>query len=101
MARTRVRWGRVATLALAVGLGAGVAGQASLSARADAPRAQTRPVSALVHEVRAGETIWSIARRLVGPRGDPRPVVDAVIAANHLHDAQIFAGQLLVVPSAG
>jgi hypothetical protein len=81
---------------LAVGV-AGHAGSAALDA-GTAP--QTRPVRLQVHEVRAGETIWGIARGVVGPDGDPRPVVDAVIAANQLHDAEIFAGQLLVVPPA-
>ena len=59
----------------------------------------TRPVAVRVHEVRAGETLWGIAERMVGTGGDPRPAVDALIAANHLHDARIVPGQLLILPS--
>ena len=87
------------TTLLAAGvLAVGVAGHAA--AGDDHPGPTTRPATLQVHEVRAGETIWGIARGIVGPEGDPRPVVDAVIAANRLHDAEIFVGQLLVVPPA-
>ena len=101
MVRTRVRWGRVATLAGAVVLAVGVAGHAGSASGDAGTEIRTRPVKLQVHEVRAGETIWSIARGVVGHEGDPRPVVDAVIAANQLRDAKIFAGQLLVVPTSG
>ena len=67
-------------------------------AEAAGPRPHTRPVAARIHEVRAGETLWAIARQAVGSGGDPRPVVDSLIAANHLRDAQIVPGQLLILP---
>jgi hypothetical protein len=98
MARTRVRWERVVTLAAAGVLGVGVAGHAGSAAGDAGTEIRTRPVKLQVHEVRAGETIWGIARDVVGPEGDPRPVVDAVIAANQLRDAEILVGQMLVVP---
>jgi LysM repeat protein len=59
----------------------------------------TRPVIHRVHEVRAGESLWSIARGLVGPEGDPRPVIDELIAANDLAGARILPGQRLSVPA--
>ena len=90
----------MAALGLAATLAVGLVGRVGPAAGADQAVATNRPVSLRVHEVRAGETIWSIARRVVGAQGDPRPVVDEVIAANRLHDAEIFVGQLLVVPPA-
>jgi nucleoid-associated protein YgaU len=48
--------------------------------------------------VQPGDTLWSIARQ-VAPNADPRGVVDAIIAANHLAGASVQAGQQLVLPS--
>jgi hypothetical protein len=77
-------------LAATVAVGqAGAAGQAG----------ETRPVFHRVHEVQIGETLWSIARDLVGPEGDPRPVIDELIAANDLTAARILPGQRLSVPA--
>jgi hypothetical protein len=90
----------VVTLATAGVLALGVAGQTGSASGDAGAEARTRPIKLQVHEVRAGDTIWSIARGVVGPEGDPRPVVDEVIAANRLHDAEIFVGQLLIVPPA-
>jgi LysM repeat protein len=50
------------------------------------------------HVVRAGETVWSIAVRLAGSEGDPRPVVDRLIDLNHITGAVIVPGQRLLVP---
>jgi LysM repeat protein len=61
--------------------------------------ASGRPVTHRVHEVQAGETVWGIAQDLVGPEGDPRPVVDELIAANGLTGARILPGQHLTLPS--
>jgi len=48
--------------------------------------------------VQPGDTLWSIAQQ-VAPNADPRGVVDAIIAANHLASASVQAGQQLVMPS--
>jgi hypothetical protein len=50
-----------------------------------------------VHVVREGETLWRVAQRIVGPQGDPRPVVDELIRANHLAGAVIRPGDRLVL----
>jgi LysM repeat protein len=65
-------------------------------------RASARPAHATpgrVVVVHSGDTLWSIARRQVGSQGDPRPLVQRVIARNHLHDGIITVGQHLVVPA--
>ncbi|MFN2591114.1 MAG: LysM peptidoglycan-binding domain-containing protein, partial [Actinomycetota bacterium] len=99
MARTRVRWGRVSTLALVAGLGVGVLiGRAHASGQYRGAEDRS-PQAVRVVEVRPGDTIWGIARDAVGPEGDPRPIVDAVIAANHLRTAEILPGQRLLVPA--
>jgi hypothetical protein len=37
---------------------------------------------------------------MVGPDGDPRPVVDAIIMTNRIEDATIVPGQVLALPHA-
>jgi hypothetical protein len=81
------------TASLAAAVAAGQAGAAGHSRHSP-----TREVAHRVHEVERGETLWGIARGLVGPHGDPRPVVDELIAANALHGARILPGQRLIVP---
>jgi LysM repeat protein len=48
------------------------------------------------HDVRPGETLWSIASTTYG--GDPRPHVEAIIHRNSLVDATIQPGEVLVLP---
>lgn len=48
--------------------------------------------------VREGDTLWSIAERMA-PGEDPRPLVDAISAANRLEAASIVPGQTLIVPA--
>ena len=48
--------------------------------------------------VRPGDTIWEIARGLVGPEGDPRPMVDTLIEWNGIEDGLILPGQRLRLP---
>jgi nucleoid-associated protein YgaU len=60
-----------------------------------------RPAKATTYVVRPGDTIWGIAQGLAGPGADPRPVVDAVVALNHVRGAAITPGERLVVPSRG
>ena len=48
--------------------------------------------------VRAGESLWSVAQR-IAPQDDPRDVVGALLAANHLsEDAALRPGQVLLLP---
>lgn len=51
------------------------------------------------HVVAEGETLWGIARGLVGPEGDPRPVIDAIRDANDLGTGVLVEGQPLVLPA--
>lgn len=74
----------------------------SLAGRAGAGGPSEGPASppASVHVVRSGETVWGIARSLVGEEGDPRPVVDALVRANHLTGGTVQPGERLIVPAA-
>ena len=48
--------------------------------------------------VRSGESLWSVAER-IAPDRDPRDVVGALLAVNHLsEDAALRPGQVLVLP---
>jgi LysM domain len=49
------------------------------------------------YTVKRGDTLWSIARRLA-PGRDPRPVIDRLIADNHL-SGSLQAGQSLDLPA--
>ena len=83
-------------LALAIGNGA-LAGLAPGPAAATTPTsstASTDPAGAQV-TVGAGDTLWSIARR-VQPTGDVRPLVDQLVAS--YGSAPLQPGQQLVVP---
>ncbi len=71
---------------------AGTFGGSPLSA-ADGPAPV--PAGASTHVVAPGETLWDVARQLQ-PRGDVRPVVDELAAANG--GATLQAGQILVLP---
>ncbi|HZD69989.1 MAG TPA: LysM peptidoglycan-binding domain-containing protein [Actinomycetes bacterium] len=62
--------------------------------RAESRVAYQRPVS---YTVRPGDTLWSIALR-IAPGRDPRPLVDRLIAYNHLQgDLQV--GQAIYLPA--
>jgi Tfp pilus assembly protein FimV len=49
--------------------------------------------------VRQGDTVWSIAERLA-PGEDPRPLVDAISAANHIDPGVLLPGRTLLIPAA-
>ncbi len=49
------------------------------------------------YTVKRGDTLWSIARRLA-PGRDPRPVIDRLIADNHL-SGTLQAGQSIHLPA--
>jgi nucleoid-associated protein YgaU len=91
MARRRRRLARTLVVASLAASGLGfLAGHAA--AGSDAAR-----VPAHVYVVRPGDTLWTIAGR-VDPGADPRAVVDALVAGNHLRDAAIAPGQVLRLP---
>lgn len=87
---TRVRRRRLAALVLAVALAGGaaagaraVAGLTAVGTTADPRPVEVRSVPVAGHEyvVQPGDTLWSIAIQ-IAPGADPRPVVDALRAAN-------------------
>src|SRR5262245_2753005 len=85
--RRRRRLARTLVVATVVTSGLGfLAGHAT----AGASRPTHPPVRTYV--VRPGDTLWDIAVRVAGPRADPRPVVDSLIAANHLVDGDVAPG---------
>jgi nucleoid-associated protein YgaU len=49
------------------------------------------------YQVRAGDTLWSIAGEVYG--GDPREGVWKISHRNHLAGARISVGQTLLLPS--
>ena len=57
------------------------------TAQADAPMQRI--------EVKAGDTLWSIAERLA-PGADPREMVYELRSINHLDSAQLQPGQILL-----
>jgi hypothetical protein len=92
MSRTRVRRRRTLTV-LAVLACLVVTGPVS---RALAPRQEPRGPRRVV-VVRGGDTLWSIAVRLVDGR-DPRALVDAIARRNGVDAGAIVPGQELVIP---
>jgi hypothetical protein len=97
MARTRVRWRRVAGLALGVALVVGVAGGAAHAGAQDEPSALGGRERTYV--VREGDTLWAIAIRIAGPTADPRPLVDELAVMNQTSGA-LVAGETLRIPGA-
>ena len=55
---------------------------------------QAHPKPAVVYQVRAGDTLWTIASKLV-PAKDPREIIDVIMKANHLGSPTIIPGQTL------
>ncbi len=60
---------------------------------------RAEPGPARRHVVAEGETLWEIARGLVGPEGDPRPVIEVIRDENGLGTALLVEGQTLVLPA--
>lgn len=61
-----------------------------------APPAPTESHSLQVHVVQPGETFWSIART-IDPHGDPRPLVDRLVAEHGT--PVLYAGEELLIPA--
>jgi Tfp pilus assembly protein FimV len=92
--RTRVRRRRL-VLALTAALVAGAwAGPIARAVGDPAPA----PVGRTTYLVRAGDTLWSIAKD-VAPSGDPRALVDAISAANGVDAGGLVPGRVLVIPA--
>jgi nucleoid-associated protein YgaU len=67
---------------------------------AEGARASAAPASEARRVVRQGDTLWEIARAVVGPEGDPRPVVQWIREANGLAPSHgLLPGTSLVVPA--
>jgi nucleoid-associated protein YgaU len=86
-------------------LGAVVVGSVGVGAHALAGTAGAAPTmaprtSSAAVVVRAGDTLWSIART-VAPAQDPRAVVATLRIRNHLSTGTVRPGQRLVVPGGG
>jgi LysM repeat protein len=58
----------------------------------------SEPTSGVMYRVRAGDTLWDLARRQVGPEGDPRPLIADIRGLNDLSSPILRPGQVLVVP---
>lgn len=94
VSRTSVR--RLAVLgSLTAALTVGVLSVAAGAGSADGH--QSGPASR-AYVIRAGDTVWSIAERIVGPEGDPRPVVDAILSSNGVPAGSLVPGQVLLIP---
>lgn len=88
------RRGRVVlvVLALALVLGAVLfASRASAEGTVSAQEVQR-------HVVVPGETLWRIAAGITEPGHDIRDTVDSLVRLNHLPNASLMAGQVIVVP---
>jgi LysM domain len=70
---------------------------ASSSALAQTAAAAAQPGARSLY-VQPGQTLWAIALQLA-PHTDPRVTVQRIIAANHLANADVQAGEQLVLPS--
>jgi hypothetical protein len=97
MHRTHVRR-RIVALSIVVGLGLVATGQVA-SALGGSGEA-THRVAARTYLVREGDTLWAIASR-IAPGQDPRPVVQAIQAANRVDAASLVPGTELRIPAAG
>jgi len=75
---------------------AGSAAQAGGSSAQD--RRAPKDAAVRTYVVHPGDTLWAIAARLVGPEGDPRPVMDDLVRANGI-DGTLAVGTRLTLPA--
>ena len=90
------RRGRVVVITLLATLicVAFLAGRSGVSA---ASTGTARPTPYAQTTVKAGETLWAVAKR-VAPGHDPRATVDQIRALNHLATGGLQVGQQLLLP---
>jgi Tfp pilus assembly protein FimV len=98
MSRTRVRRRRCTLTLVVLALTAFLVGPVSHALVAGASLRHEEPRRAYV--VRPGDTLFAIASRQVADGADPRPLVDAIEAANDVEPADLVPGTVLVIPAA-
>jgi LysM domain len=98
MRRTGVRWRRLAVLV--VSLVAGVSAMAGLAGAKPTASGPVEPgrTESRTYVVTSGDTLWGIAAWLVGPREDPRPMVERLSTLNGIRDGVIVPGERLALP---
>lgn len=69
-----------------------------LSRTLAAIQAEPKPVAVASYTVQAGDTLWTIARRL-DPSGDARAGVDRLMRLNHLTSGALHVGRTLQLPA--
>ena len=84
-------------MALALVVGAPVAGALARHGGSANVGVHAARSSEQVYVVRPGDTIWSIASRMADGR-DPRVLVDAIAARNHIDVGVVVPGQSVIVP---
>jgi predicted Zn-dependent protease len=92
------RRGRVLVLALLVAVLFAAFSLGRSASQAASPAAQPAPAPHAV-TVQAGESLWSMARR-IAPDNDPREVVAQIRALNDLTTSHLTPGQQLLLPAA-
>jgi Tfp pilus assembly protein FimV len=90
--RRAVAAGLVVVLVLAVWVALGAFGGGPLPV----PERPARLDPGTSYVVEPGDTMWSIAQRL-SPAGDPRPVVDRLVAAHGT--PTLYVGEQIVLPA--
>lgn len=92
--RTRRRWDRRLWVVIVAALALWALGPRIVEAVAgEEPGPRVQPLV-----VMPGDTLWGIATRLSGGTRDVRDVVWEIMEVNHLPDARIEPGQVLLVP---
>ena len=90
-----VAWLLLALVAVVVAASAVAVGRGALASLAPPPPAASATGGAATVQARAGDSLWTIARRLQ-PTGDVRALVDELAGLNGSTSVQ--AGQRVVVP---
>lgn len=68
---------------------------------ASAVQATGAPAATEDYQVRAGDTLWSIADEHTDAGGDVRSTVGMIRSLNQLEGSTIYAGQILELPADG